>query len=391
MVAQGRELNVARQQNLKRVLRLLINEAPISRAEIARQTGMSRSTVSSVFSALDRQGYVAHLGPGESTEAGGRRPDLYAFNGRYGYIASFNLTSAHLYMMLAYANGEKIVYDRLTLENRNVLSIMSSMENFLRQSKEFDDTKHGLLGIGISIHAIVDQNQVVDSPFIAMNGINLQEYFCAQYQVPVIVQNEANLSAVFERDYDTDEQEVANLAVMSIHRGLGVGIIANHQLVTGFKGRAGETGRLKFRNENGDWAQISDFCAEDYLVKAVADAIGLPGQQIDYEEIARLFERKDPRVMPLIPFFASMVGTVVYNVLMAYGPEIIYLNSNLLELLPAMTDAIAVEAKKLGVDVPLKVMRHSSYVPMYGATSLVIRQALDLKTGELAFQWQTNL
>ena len=49
MVAQGRELNVARQQNLKRVLRLLINEAPISRAEIARQTGMSRSTVSSVF------------------------------------------------------------------------------------------------------------------------------------------------------------------------------------------------------------------------------------------------------------------------------------------------------------------------------------------------------
>ena len=56
-----------------------------------------------------------------------------------------------------------------------------------------------------------------------------------------------------------------------------------------------------------------------------------------------------------------------------------------------MTDAIAVEVKKLGVDVPLKVMRHSSYVPMYGATSLVIRQTLDLKTGELAFQWQTNL
>ncbi|AMS07394.1 hypothetical protein AYI71_00350 [Limosilactobacillus oris] len=89
MSSTNRDLN--RLTNLKLVKQQLFNHPAISRAAVARNTGLTRSTTSSLFAELDRQGFVRHLGRGQATENGGRKPELYTINTHYGYIACFNL------------------------------------------------------------------------------------------------------------------------------------------------------------------------------------------------------------------------------------------------------------------------------------------------------------
>ena len=91
-------------------------------------------------------------------------------------------------------------------------------------------------------------NKIIDSPFLALQGIDLEEYFSKELNVPVVLENEANLSAVFKQDFGTN-QETRDLLTIGIHRGSGVGIIAGHSLYRGYRGMAGEIGRSLMTND----------------------------------------------------------------------------------------------------------------------------------------------
>lgn len=381
-------MNLVRQQNLNTILQLVINHGPISRSEIARLTGMSRTTVSSIFEALIEDEVVIESGIGSSTDTGGRKPKLYEFNRHYGYVVSFNITSNELWMMTLSVGGEVLDKTNQPLNSHNLSVMIKKMTQYIDQilvSKK--DEKVKFIGIGISVHAVVDKNKIVDAPFISIDDVDLNEFMSQHYKVPVIMENEANLSAIYARDYG--EINYDDLIVMSIHRGLGVGIIANHRLFTGYRGLAGEAGRMHFRNEVGEFHEVSDMCAEDYLVSCVANAIGKPGQRLDYREVSELFKQKDSRIIPLIPYFAELIGENVYNLVNVYGAEIVYLNSDLLERLPMVVNEIEHYVHRTGLDIKIRMMAHSDFVPIFGVTVLVIRKYFGLEEAELKLNWST--
>src|SRR5678816_3688314 len=72
--AQAARLNTIRDINRQIVLNYIREREPISRAEIARETDLQRSTISAIVEALVTEGLVEEVGEGEST--GGRRPTL---------------------------------------------------------------------------------------------------------------------------------------------------------------------------------------------------------------------------------------------------------------------------------------------------------------------------
>src|SRR5690606_9103655 len=72
-----------------RVLEELIRSGETSRAELARKTGLSRPTISSIIEALIAEGIVEELGEGPSS--GGKRPILLGLSPRYGYVLGFDV------------------------------------------------------------------------------------------------------------------------------------------------------------------------------------------------------------------------------------------------------------------------------------------------------------
>ena len=211
--------NLSRINNRKLVLQQLFNNRETSRAEIARQLNLNKSTVSSIYSELNELGLIEKVRQGESTSSGGRKPNLICLNRNYGFVASFNIGTAYMASMFNYINGEIIQYNRQPIKHFDILNIMQMIKDEIKEIEKVDQTGHGLLAIGFSIHGIVYHNKVLDSPFLELDGIDLQEYFEKEFGVPVVLENEANLSAVFENDYYASGR-IKDLITISIHREL---------------------------------------------------------------------------------------------------------------------------------------------------------------------------
>lgn len=373
--------------NLKHIKQQLFNHSAISRAEIARKTDLTRATVSSLFDELDSQNYIKHLGRGKSTENGGRKPELYTINSHYGYIACFNLTYNSLYTIFLYIDGQEISYQRTPINDHQISSVIKIIEQQITHISKFDDTEQGLLGISFSIHAVVDNNRIKHSPYYDLQNIDLQKYFKNLYRIPVHIGNEANLAAIFERDFIKDNSD--NFIVLSIHRGPGIGVIANHQLFSGFQGMTGELGSVKVLNSKGKYQELGNIFSSDYLLAHIMQANHC--QIKNLEEAHQVVLKNIPSVNSILENFAYNTAQLVFNLQMLYGPEKILINSPIIEALPELGSLIQKYAKKSGIQIPITIIKGSKYVSLLGAGALLIRQVLNLKNVNLQFHWSHHI
>lgn len=383
--------NLSRIQNKKLVLQQLFNNEETSRAEIARQLQLNKSTVSSIYSELDSEGFIEEVRQGASTSSGGRKPHLVRLNKNYGFVASFNIGTTYMAAMFNYFNGEIIQYNRQPIEKFDILNIMQMIKQEIKKLQNVDTTQHGLLAIGFSIHGIVYHNKVVDSPFLELQGIDLEQYFSQEFNVPVVLENEANLSAVFEQDFSKNH-DVKDLITISVHRGIGVGIIANRRLYRGYQGKAGEIGRSLMIDalDSGSrkLVKVESLCSEDAIMRQVMNAKDLT--ELTGAQLAKLY-RKDDLVKQILARAAQMIAEASYNASVAYGPQRIYFNSTLFEDLPDLFTMIKERLQELELATPVQMIEGSRMTSLLGASSLAIHRALKMDNYLLYFKWPTEV
>lgn len=291
--------------------------------------------------------------------------------------------------MFLYVNGQEIGFKRFDIQGQEIITVMETINQQLQRAANRYDTAHGLLGISISIHAIVNHNQIIHSPYYPISGIDLQKYYTNHYHVPVIIGNEANLAAIYERDY-TQKVGPSNFVVLSIHRGPGIGVIANHHLFNGFQGKTGELGSVKVPNSTGQLQEVGDYLSVDYLQRAITAAAGID-YHTDYATLKKVVAMGKPKVTHVIDTYAKLLGQVLFNLQMLYGPEEIFINSPLIETLPSLISQIKSAAKRHAVTIPVSVITGSRYVSLLGAGALIIRQVIEMPNVNLDFQWAKGI
>lgn len=382
--------NLSRIYNRKLVLQQLFNNKETSRAEIARQLHLNKSTVSSIYSELDDEGFIEEVRQGESTSNGGRKPHLVRLNHNYGFVASFSIGTSYMASMFNYTNGEIIQYNRQPIEQFDILNIMQMIKKEIKKMQKVDQTGHGLLAIGFSIHGIVYQNKVLDSPFLELDGIDLQEYFEKEFAVPVVLENEANLAAVFEKDYYAVDN-ISDLITISIHRGIGVGVIANGSLYRGNRGMAGEIGRTLMNDHAGNGhklVKVESLCSEDAIINQVKEVKGL--KEIDSDQLVKLYHY-DSQVLRIFDHAMELIAEASYNAIVSFGPQEVYFNSTLFEDIPELFKQVQERLIEMGAFSPIKMIKGARMASLLGASSLAIHQALDLEDFQLKLQWPNEV
>lgn len=93
------------------------------------------------------------------------------------------------------------------------------------------------MGIGIGIHGTVCRNEITFTPNYNLADLPIKDTLEDALEIPVWLENEANLSALAEKTFVENHK---NLIHVSIHAGVGAGIILDHHLYTGLTGTAGE-------------------------------------------------------------------------------------------------------------------------------------------------------
>lgn len=165
-----------------------------------------------------------------------------------------------------------------------------------------------------------------------------------QYGVPVLIGNEANLAAIYERDY-ARKKRPRDFIALSLHRGPGIGVIANRQLFNGFQGMVGELGSVRPLNPVKGIKDIGDFLSADFLQENLCTALKVDSTNADYATLNKLVQAQPGMVKEIINNFAAVSANVLYNLQMLYGPAEVFINSPLIEQLTVLGEAVKKSVK----------------------------------------------
>lgn len=374
-----------RNLNLKLTLQYLFNHPDTSRIEIAKQLSLNKSTISSLFNELNTRGYITEMGQGSSTETGGRKPTLIRFNHNYGYTVNFELGHHHLRMMINWLSGEKIKFTSIPVMDMDIYEIVDIMKQSIREIN-IPSAMNGLMGISIAINGIVSNNTILDSPFIDMKDVDLVKEL-QEFNVLVVLENEANLAAIASRDF-TSKNQIDNLIALNIHNGIGAGIVINGLLYRGEDGEAGEIGRtLYFSNEKTAKTQpIETLYSEDAIISKFGNLKHL--SNMDRDHFLEYYRADDKISHQIMDEFIRATAYILFNISRSFSPTVIYLQSRIIGEMPNLLDDIKkqyIDLTNIEIKTHIKLSSMIEDAPLYGGASLITHQVLGLTKYQLNF------
>jgi predicted NBD/HSP70 family sugar kinase len=251
-MASGRtgSLESLRRLNRLRVIHALRDEGQISRADIARRTGLSRSTVSSLVSDLQADGLVVERPePGFAHGSqGGRPPILLAFDASAGAAVGVDFGHSHLRVAVSDL-ASTILADRcepLDTDHDAQAGLDMAAELVTEALEDAGVAREAVIGAGMGLPGPVHQREgKVGSSAILPGWIGMTAARELQHRlgIPVMVDNDANLGALAEAAFGA-ARDAGDMIYLKVSSGIGAGLILNGRLYRGSAGLAGELGHV---------------------------------------------------------------------------------------------------------------------------------------------------
>lgn len=254
-----------KQHNRDLVLRTIFANESISRAEVARVTNLTRTTVSDVVSGLLEEGLVEEVGRGESI--GGKSPILLSVVANSRYLIGLNLGQDKFIGAIVNLRGEikEMVEEPVHDDNgKTALELVYQIIDQLVRKKI-----KPIVGIGVGTPGLVNTREgvVVNAVNLEWQDLPLGQLLEKKYKIPVLVLNDSQAAAIGEFVYGGVHAPDENMVVINVIHGIGAGILINGRLFQGDGGVAGEIGHVVVR-ENGELCR----CGKRGCLETVASA-----------------------------------------------------------------------------------------------------------------------
>ncbi|HXC72793.1 MAG TPA: ROK family transcriptional regulator [Pyrinomonadaceae bacterium] len=253
--AQAARLNTIRDINRQIVLNYVREREPISRAEIARETDLQRSTISAIVEDLKTEGLVEEVGEGEST--GGRRPTMLKLRAAGPIALGVSLTPTCTTIATSDLAGRVIDQEEFPTETDKTLTHVISVIRELASRH-----KGSIEGIGVSLPGLVDPStgNALYIPYFLWRDLPVSEMISKAVGLPVVIDNDANAVALAELWFGRPEvNDARDFILVLVAEGVGTGIIFDGQVYRGQRGAAGEFGHMVI----GRGAPVPCSCGSD--------------------------------------------------------------------------------------------------------------------------------
>ena len=227
--------------NQQLVLRALHDASPLSRADLARLTGLTRTSVGDLVGTLISDGLIEEVGLGQSS--GGKSPILLRVAPDGRHLIGLDLAEAQFSGAVVNLRGDILRSIHLALEGRkgdDTVELVFQLVDALRA-----DDQSPLLGIGVGAPGVIDTGTgtVRWSVHLGWAELRLGPLLEQRYGVPIVVANDSHAAALAELTFFRRPRP-NNLIVIKVGRGVGAGIILNGQLFQGDGYGAGEFGHV---------------------------------------------------------------------------------------------------------------------------------------------------
>ena len=376
--------HIMRTTNEKQVLQQIVNAGPISRSQISRNLSLNKVTVSDIYSELLHEGLIREVGHGVSTRNGGRKPVMALLNVDYGYVISINILRQRFTLLACRLDGKSEDYTSVSTRNVNLTAVLDMIEDHVRQM--IDDRPNRLLGLSFGLDGVIYENQILGATLSGLKNFDLAKYFGDKFNVPVVLENLANESAIFERDF-SGEGVYQDLVSVTIRDQVSAGIITNGHLYRGHRGEAGVIGKcpLADRYQEQNHETVNHYVSETSVLKRIMACQKL--DRVDVNRIRRDYLGHQPELLTILDEFSYYLAKVLANISSSFAPDAILVNAPILELLPELMDDIRGYVDKLAIPrkAPILLTKNAKEASLMGGASAIIHRVLGLDDLQLTF------
>lgn len=325
----------ARDINRRIVLNLVRQHQPISRADLARRSGLQRSTVSVITEQLINEQWVIEGASGHAPR--GRRPRFLHLNKERVGIIGINIRPAVTMIALADLDAQFLAQESMpTAQNPEqfIADLSARLRNLIKTYPEISYE-----GIGVSLPGRIDvvTQRMVFAPNLGWGDVDLKTPLEKATGLPVELENAANACALAEIWFGRYSEGVDNLLAVTVSEGIGGGLILNGQLVRGSTGAAGEFGHVTMVEDGlecrcgnrGCWEMYaSNYAAVRYYAQeAVPQRNGKANDKSTeaptFDDLMRLADQGAPKAIEALERMANYLGQGIALLVTGLAPDVI--------------------------------------------------------------------
>ncbi|HEY8238503.1 MAG TPA: ROK family transcriptional regulator [Candidatus Limnocylindrales bacterium] len=399
-----------RAYNAALVLRALYDFGPISRAEVARLSGLTRTTVGDVIGVLMEDGLAREVGRGPST--GGKAPILLELIDGARHVIGLDLGENVFVAALLDLRGQvqrTIERPVVGLDGKQWLEVVHELIDELSR-----DSRATLLGIGVGTPGIVDAatGTILWAVNLDWQNLPLGEILRARHGVPVEVANDSRAAALAIELFSG--QRRSNLVAIKVGLGVGAGVILGGELFHGDGFGAGEIGHVVVEDDGGECRCGRFGCLETVsssrailerateaalhdpesplgrrLVAAADGTLGQAMGRLTLDDVRTAIEAGDEEARRIVVTAGRFLGRAVAGIIGMLDIEHIVLHGSVAQLGEPWLEAVRDEARSrsLGLltrNVAIELAPPIGDLVVMGASALLLTAELGLASSRAA-------
>jgi predicted NBD/HSP70 family sugar kinase len=317
------------------LLELIREEVAVTRADLARVTGLARSTVAQRVDTLLAEGLVFDTGGSVST--GGRPPAVLVFNRDAGVVLAADLGATHSRVAVSDLVGTPLAERAgdldIGLGPEPVLEWLD--ERFTELLEEVGRSGDEVRGIGVGVPGPVEfaSGRPVNPPIMpGWDDFPIPEWFGARYPAPVLVDNDVNIMARGEHRMHWRETE--HLLLIKVGTGIGCGIVADGHIHRGARGAAGDIGHIQATSSEDVVCRCGNIGCLEAIAggQALADRLAAQGEDASRSrDVVRLVRSGNAAAIRMVRDAGRTLGQVLAGTVNFFNPAVIVIGGDIAE------------------------------------------------------------
>ena len=386
-----------KQLNVSAVLKVIRDNGSLSRADVAKITGLTPASVTNITKMLIEDEYLVECKVGQSS--GGRPPIMLELNPNARYVIGISIGVGMIDVVITNLSAEIILKKSIEINEERydydfVFKELVKLINEVIECSKIEKEK--ILGAGVALHGIVNARtgMSIYSPYYGWKEINIKEALENELNLGVYVDNDVRAMALGESWFGITK-DISNFVTLNISNGIGAGIIINNKPYYGVDFSAGEIGHIVVEGDAdkcncGNYGCLETVASNNNITKkaiklikqgtnSVLKELKADINQLTIEDISEAAKLEDELAISIIKEAARYIGIAITNLINILNPTSIVVVGEIFENTFYAIETLNEIVKNRGMKLSSENVRIIKSMlgrdaAVVGATTLVIQE-----------------
>jgi predicted NBD/HSP70 family sugar kinase len=347
LAIQASSSETARDTNRIIILELIRLAGAVSRADLARLSGLQKSTVSAIVEELLETRWICEGETGFSKH--GRRPMMLGVNNELGVVI-LDLHPGNAIVAVSDFGGRFLVQENVAISPDPQRSVTQLLAAIKRVSNA--EPKKAIQGVGISVPGRVDRltGRLAFAPNLRWGPFAIGKAIAEGTGLPVEIENAANLIILAERWFGS-LSGVQDAVAINVSEGIGTGILAGGHLISGWNGMAGEFGHMPVEaggrlcgcGNRGCWETVA---SNQAALRHYRKLKGKVPVSFTYRHLLIDAEEQKPEAMAALRDQFVQLARGLQTILAGLAPEVVLFAGDIVAVWPYFSSVLAESVPK---------------------------------------------